>query len=145
MVRIPLRASRMLFLALAVMHVAGAASAFIAVGLTWALALAGLLLASLWWHGWRGALQHSGEATTAIVLQRTRCELDLRDGTQVEARVLGSTFVSPLLTVVNLRLESGRRRSLVLAPDSAEADDLRRLRVWLKHGLRDGDAVSGAL
>lgn len=145
MVRIPLRASRMLFLVLAAMHVAGAVSAFVAFGSPWAWAITGMLLASLWWHGWRGVLRQSGSAVTAIALQGTRCEIELRDGTQVQARVLGSTFVSPLLTVVNLRLESGRRRSLVLAPDSADADDFRQLRVWLKHGLRDGEATSGTL
>lgn len=51
------------------------------------------------------------------------------------AQVLGSSTVTPWLTVLNLRLE-GRRfaRHVVLLPDMAEHDTLRQLRVWLRWG-----------
>ncbi|OBU86880.1 protein YgfX [Chromobacterium subtsugae] len=47
-----------------------------------------------------------------------------------EAQVLDDCFVTPLLTVLNLRLE-GRRVSLMLWPDSADAESRRQLRVYL--------------
>jgi toxin CptA len=56
-----------------------------------------------------------------------------RSGSMVDGQVLGDTFVNPLLTVVRLRrAEDGRRDSIVLLPDSAQADALRALRVWLR-------------
>ncbi|MGH8600572.1 MAG: protein YgfX, partial [Burkholderiales bacterium] len=47
--------------------------------------------------------------------------------------VLGTTFVSSHLTVLNLRLlKGGAVRHVVLLPDNVDQDDFRRLRVWLR-------------
>ncbi len=55
-----------------------------------------------------------------------------RDGWR-DCEVLGSTYVTAFLTVVNLRASGGRRiRSVVILPDCMVADDYRRLRVWLR-------------
>lgn len=53
-----------------------------------------------------------------------------------DAEVLGSSFVTPWLCVINVRLP-GRfwTRTVVLLPDSAQAEPFRRLRVWLKWGM----------
>jgi toxin CptA len=50
-----------------------------------------------------------------------------------ECEVLGNTYVTPYLTVLNLR-QSGRRanRRIVILPDSIDAEDFRKLRVWLR-------------
>ncbi len=53
-------------------------------------------------------------------------------GEWLEAR-LESAHVSPLLVVVRLDAE-GRRVHVVLWPDSADAEGLRRLRAWLDWG-----------
>ncbi len=52
-----------------------------------------------------------------------------------DAEVKGSSFVTPWLTVLNLRLP-GRRlaRHVVMLPDAVESDTYRRLRVWLRWG-----------
>ncbi|OHX19427.1 protein YgfX [Chromobacterium sphagni] len=52
------------------------------------------------------------------------------DGGRREARVLDDCFVTPLLTVLNLQAD-GRRQSLMLWPDSADAEARRLLRVYL--------------
>lgn len=52
-----------------------------------------------------------------------------------EARVLPGSYVSGWLIVVNLGKGGKRGRSLVLLPDSAAAEELRRLRVWLRWRL----------
>ncbi len=50
-----------------------------------------------------------------------------------ECEVLGSTYVMPFLTILNLRDgDSGALRRVTLLPDSLEADDFRQLRVWLR-------------
>ena len=50
-----------------------------------------------------------------------------------ECEVLGSTYVTPYLTVMNLRQSDGRAtRRIVILPDSISAEDFRKLRVWLR-------------
>lgn len=81
------------------------------------------------------ALQYSADAVVELLLREGgRCELITRAGATLAGQVQGSTFVSPWLIVVNFRLEPNRRRrSLVLVWDSASAEELRELRVWLKY------------
>jgi hypothetical protein len=50
------------------------------------------------------------------------------------AEILPDSYVSDWLVVVNLRA-GGARRALVLLPDCAVAEELRRLRVWLRWRL----------
>lgn len=51
------------------------------------------------------------------------------------AQVLDTSYVTPWLTVLNLRVEGKRLpRHVVLLPDACDAEALRRLRVWLKWG-----------
>jgi len=45
----------------------------------------------------------------------------------------GSTFVSPHMTVVNLRPHGLlRTRRVILVPDNIDLGDFRRLRTWLR-------------
>jgi toxin CptA len=62
------------------------------------------------------------------------------------AEVLGDSFVSTALIVLRYRIEGQPARGLTLLPDSAAADDLRRLRVslrWARH-TRSGTASPDA-
>ena len=62
-----------------------------------------------------------------------RCEFQTRTGTWHEAVLLGSSFVAPYLTVLNLKPAGARRvKHLVILPDAVNAEDFRRLRMWLK-------------
>lgn len=49
-----------------------------------------------------------------------------------DAEVLGDSFASTALIVLRYRTAGGQVRTLTLLPDSAAADDLRRLRVSLR-------------
>lgn len=49
-----------------------------------------------------------------------------------DAEILGDSFVSTALIVLRYRTAGGQVRTLTLLPDSAAADDLRRLRVSLR-------------
>ena len=57
-----------------------------------------------------------------------------------DVEVLGDSLVSPALIVLRYRTSARHVRSLTLLPDSAPADDLRRLRVllrWARHTRSD--------
>lgn len=111
-----------------------------------ALAATGIA-ASLVFHLCRDALQLSGEAVTGLLLQDgSRCEFTLRNGKTLAGYIEGSTFVAPLLIVINIRPDGhGRRRAAILTPGSAPAEDLRRIRVWLRHRVPKDPAGSGSL
>lgn len=55
-----------------------------------------------------------------------------RKGPPVAGRVGGGSFVSPGLTLINVTTAAGKRRSLIVMPDSMAEDDFRRLRVQLR-------------
>jgi len=62
----------------------------------------------------------------------------LRNGKIVPLTLLGSSTVTPWLTVLNLR-KAGRWRArhVVILPDAIDATDFRRLRVCLRWGSVD--------
>ena len=62
------------------------------------------------------------------------------DGRVIEPLLLADSRALPALLLLNFRLGRWRRRSLLLLPDSADADALRRLRVR----LRVGEGYAGA-
>ena len=114
----------------------------------WASAMAcAALLTSLAWHLSRNALLWSTSAVIALTLtDGARCELQLRNGASFTGIVEPTTFVAPLLVVLNVRDPVRRaRRSAILLPDSASAQDLRALRVWLRHRVRPDGPESGSL
>ena len=62
-----------------------------------------------------------------------RCEFQTRSGTQHQASLLGSSFVAPYLTVLNLKPSHGRlARHVVILPDAVDAERFRKLRVLLR-------------
>jgi toxin CptA len=97
------------------------------------IALAVSLRHSLRLHAWRVA----PHACVRVSVQRDgNARLELLSGEILTGRVLGSSRIGPLLTVINIRHDhDGRRTSVVLLPDSAHADELRALRVWLRFNI----------
>lgn len=114
-------------LAIVAVHLAG-------VSLALAIALDALLLALggagllrvLRWHG-----------TRIVVFEDQPARLRDTYGAELEAALVDATLLGPLIA---LHLEPARGRAIHLAlfPDSADAQDLRRLRVLLRHGIRFG-------
>jgi hypothetical protein len=129
-----IRPSRFLALALTAMAVAALACAwiglprpaFVAVGL-------GIILA---W-GWHLAL---AKATVRELELKATGEVRCRDGQGLwqDAEILAGSYVSNWLIVVILGAGGRRLHPLVLLPDSAAGDDLRRLRAWLRWRLGHG-------
>lgn len=136
MLRIGIAPSPLLAVLLVIAHLIAGACALIFLPGWWAAAiLTTALCVSLFFHLRRDALRLSGDAVIEVTLRdHGCCELLTRNGVVLEGTVAGSSFVSGLFTVVNVRLDGGRRlRSVVVMPDCAAAEDRRRLRVWLRH------------
>ncbi len=105
------------------------------------VALTVILLASAAYGVHRHALRRGAGAITVLAFSdRESIRLTLGNGSTAAGRVLGSSTVGAMLTVLNIALD-GRRRPvhLVLLGDSLSPDDFRRLRVWLRWGPRPPD------
>ncbi|MBP9605129.1 MAG: hypothetical protein KBE53_13760 [Chromatiaceae bacterium] len=92
------------------------------------------------WHLWPWSLR------AAVWRPDGTWSLIQGDGRERDGRLLGSTYVSPALVVLNFRCDRWRTASLDLLPDNLEPDLLRRMRVRL--GLegtgRKGDRGTSA-
>lgn len=62
-----------------------------------------------------------------------RLRVVCRNGAADAAEVAGDSRVGAWLTLLNLKV-AGRRRSVLLTGDGTDAEDYRRLRVWLRWG-----------
>ena len=128
---VPLRPSRVLALALTIVAGTALACAWISLPhLAFPPIAAGIALAWAWHLA--QALQWSRSALHVL-------EFDAKGGVRCrdaqglwhEAEILPGAYVSVWLILLILGTSSGRR-SLVLLPDAATGDELRRLRVWLR-------------
>lgn len=95
-----------------------------------------LIIALTAYHILRDALLRLPQSIVTIEVGAQgefRCHV--ASGEWQEMTVLGDSFVTPWLTVLNLR-HPGRWRAqrAILLSDSADAEMLRRLRVWLRWG-----------
>lgn len=73
-----------------------------------------------------------------------RISLILRDGRHQEGKLMVGGIILPFVVLINIRLEQGGHRSLVLLNDSMDADSFRHLRVLLRWGVKRQDSVSSA-
>ncbi len=82
----------------------------------------------------RDATLHAAHAIVALELDDGgSLFFQTRGGRRVECELLGSSYVSPGLTIVSMRPRgrAGTRR-VVLVEDNVEPRDFRRLRTWLR-------------
>jgi|ERR1043166_239342 toxin CptA len=113
-----------------------AAACLVPLALAWELKVCGVAMlgASLAFH----LLRDAGlRLSNSIVVFETHgdadCAITLRSGEWLHCDLLGTTFVTPWLTVINLRPQLRRwPRHVVILPDAAAVQDFRRLRVWLR-------------
>jgi len=101
-----------------------------------------ILIASLVSYVRKTALLFSPEAAVAIeIASDDSLSIQTARGDWIACEVVDSTYVGSFLTVLNLR-ELNKRvvRHLIILPDSADGDEFRRLRVWLR--WKRGEASS---
>ena len=82
----------------------------------------------------RDAALHSAKAIVALELKEGGgIAFRTRDGAWVDSELAGSSYVSPALTIVVLKPRGkGWARRVILLPDSVDARDYRRLRIWMR-------------
>ena len=132
---VSLRPSRIL--AVCLTAVAGAALGCAWISLPWpafAPVAAGVVL-GLAWHVAQALQLGRGSVHALELAAKGDARWQDGSGRWHEAEVLPSSYVSDWLVVVNLNAGARRGQSLVLLPDCAVAEDLRRLRVWLRWRL----------
>ncbi|MDH5536325.1 MAG: hypothetical protein OEZ08_12260 [Betaproteobacteria bacterium] len=143
---IALRPSRRLAWLLGLAHLAAAGAVWV---LELPLWLAIPLVLSLAVHGVtqvaRAALLRGVNSVMAVEAGRASgVPFRDRDGAWHEGSLLGSSYVSPVLTILNLRLAATRGlRHVVILPDAVDPDEFRRLRVWLRWSRHDGTSGRG--
>ena len=137
--RIAIRPSAVLAMALCAAHAAAAAALWLAPVAIWAKAPLTIAMAvSLVYSLSRKAALHAAEAIVGLeIAEDGRMSFQTRGGEWRVCELLGSSYVSPRLTVLNLKPQGGRRvRHVVLVPDNVDAGDFRRLRTWLRWGAQ---------
>ena len=103
--------------------------------------LTGAIAVSLIYYMARDASLHAPHSIVALELRDGGAvSLQTRRGDWLDGELLGSSYVSPLLTIVNFR-PNGRwaTRRVVLVPDNVDSQDFRHLRTRLR--WREGDAA----
>jgi toxin CptA len=135
MLHISLRPSRYLAVLLAAAHAAAAVLVLtLDLNVAAKAALELFIAASAYYSAWRGALLRSGRSIVSFEIDR-QGHLNVRsrlDDWQ-EATLLGTSFVSPALTILNLKIQNRwLARHVVILPDSLPSEDFRQLRVLLR-------------
>jgi toxin CptA len=135
MVRIDLHSSRQLIILIGLAH-AGAAAVSLVVELPGAAQLLLVLgIAASFVNALRGpALLRAVSSITALELgEDGKLSIQTRQGDWCAATLLESSFVGPYLTVLSLKTEKSRfAHHAVIMADSLNAEDFRKLRVWLR-------------
>jgi toxin CptA len=146
MVRLHLKPSLYLAAAFAVVHVAAAATLLpLDLDVTVKLTLAALVGASLAHALLRHAFLRGSRAIRAVEISDNTtgavrsCSAEWQD-----VRILGTSYVTPWLTVLNLARVGGRPRHVLIVPDNVDAEDFRRARVLLRWRRREPHANSDA-
>jgi toxin CptA len=142
--RIAIGPSPILAAVLAVAHFAALAVTLIVTLPVWArLLISTMIIASGAWSILSAALQRSRSAIVELEAgEGGRISCRTRDGPWREGQVLASSFISPWLTVLNLRISgAGWARHLVILTDNVEKEAFRRLRVLLRWSRQAPDGL----
>jgi toxin CptA len=98
-----------------------------------------LLLLSLAYHLRRHAWLRTSASCVALRFEAEGVQLVMGDGAQLEGAISPDTFVTPMLTIINVLVPAQRaRRSIVILPDSMDREVFRQLRVLLRWGHPPG-------
>lgn len=136
MLNLKLGASWALGALLAAAHGAVIALILVVVEIAWWVKalLAAALLLNLALQMRLSVLRRTDDAVIALEVSKDDTLVaETRRGERVECDVLGSTFVSAFMTILNLKaVESRQTRNVVIFADAVNSDDYRKLRVWLR-------------
>lgn len=127
-----------IYLAIALVAIHGAAmAALLSLALPfWAqVVLVFSLLSGLMHHLWRNAGLSAPSSNVSLMMDGDRIVLTSRNGEQVAGKLMPDSLITPLLTVLNVLPQDAHWvRSIIILPDSLDAESFRLLRVCLKWG-----------
>ncbi|WP_347331984.1 protein YgfX [Marinimicrobium locisalis] len=84
---------------------------------------------------WRFCRWRSGAPPEAVACEADGTWALFWDGRRAAAELVGERVVWPWLQVLRLtEVETGRRHTLIVLPDSADREERRRLRLWMRLG-----------
>lgn len=135
MLKIEIHPSRHLAILLGIAHTAAAGISLVVDMPTPARLLLMLGIAASFVHALYGpALLRAGGSIIAVELgEGGKLSVRTRRGGWHAATLRDSSFVASYLAVLNLKLEKAYfAHHVVIMPDSMDAEDFRRLRVWLR-------------
>lgn len=93
------------------------------------------VLVSLLYHVWHDAWLLALSSNKTLLLDGDMILLVARNGDRVTARILADSLVTPFITILNVLPQgSYLARSVIILPDSLDAEVFRQLRVWLSWG-----------
>ena len=130
-----IRPSRLLAAAFALAHTAAAATVFpLEMPFEWKAALLAAVLASLVRCVGRHARLRGRRAIVELEIKdRETATITLRSGERLDARILGTSCVTPMLTTINLKAQGHRiAKHVLLVADSVAPEDFRKVRVLLR-------------
>lgn len=133
--RIEIGPSRLLALCLAMTHCIAAAVVCVApIPMAVIAPTIAAIGASLAWTLWSRAGLRTAESVVAVELSAAApLSYRTRGGGWASGELAGSSFVTPCLTVLNIRPADGSRvKHVLLVRDNVDAGQFRRLRVWLR-------------
>lgn len=135
--------SRLLAILLLGAHVLSAAVLVVLRVELWVLVLAATLILMSLTHTLRVHVLRRGAKAMRQLVLKPEGGWTVWDGTgrQWAATLRPDWFAHPKLVVLNLTLEQGGRRSLVLLPDSVPQEGMRRLIVYLRWYASASDTV----
>ena len=140
--RIPVAPSVLIAIAISVVHVAAAGVLWLVPIPVLGKAVFSLAIAlSLIYFMARDAALHAENSIVALeIREEGGIACQTRGGEWLDCELLGASYVSPHMTVVNLRPRgSWRTRRVILVPDNVDAREFRRLRMWLR--WKGGESV----
>jgi len=126
--RLELKPSRPLAVAIVAAHAAAAVAAYIAVPGAMTAALSALLLFLGSATAWSRALLAGGASIKVIEIGTERPAIELASGERFAAEVAQRRYVTRYLVVLPLRGPS--RRTLLVTADMLDPEEFRRLRIW---------------
>jgi len=133
-IHIKLQASKALFCVALLLHILAGVAVFMAqISLVFKLILCLVLLFSFVFFIRHHVLRQTKNSIQSFYYKNDAWWLNLKNGQTQEMDLLGNSFVTPLITILNFRASTkpSRRYSVLLPADSLSHDEARRLRVFL--------------
>ncbi|HEU0290601.1 MAG TPA: protein YgfX [Burkholderiales bacterium] len=133
--RVKVAPSVLIAIAISVVHLAAAAVLWLVpIPILGKAVFTFVIAVSLIYFMARDAALHAAHSIVTLELgEDGEVACQTRGGEWLDCELLGSSYVSPHMTIVNIRPRGWwKSRRVILVPDNVDHRDFRRLRMWLR-------------